>query len=426
MIKTFLHSTAVACLLAVGAASAWADGSVMFNYQGRVKVQGSPYNGTGQFKFAILNTSASASLWSNDGTSSAGSEPTASLLLTVTDGIFDVVMGDTTLMGDIDPTIFQSRTPLRLRVWFNDGTHGFQALNPDHKLINVSLISSETGSGTCTLFVNGTTGNDANNGLTTATAKKTIQATLSVLPAKINCDFTIDIADGLYAEFVTLGGISINPANKLKFIGDETWSPAAGGNPAVVISGADGATSGVREFAARFTLCSGVEFYGLTFTSASRTGISLENGRYSVTNCVSWGNGSIGIVVGPLSDAQLSSVVSRNNVQHGIVVSRSASADITSGTATFNGSHGLFVNGNSLVGLHTKGKYDDNGFVGVSSIYASAVTAFGAYSGTASNNGEYGIQAAWNSFFASFLPTNTITGNPSGPALTFAGGNTNY
>ena len=65
------HSFAtIMCILAVVsiASIASADDLVTFNYQGRVKVQGSPFNGTGQFKFAIMNTSASATLWTNDAT----------------------------------------------------------------------------------------------------------------------------------------------------------------------------------------------------------------------------------------------------------------------------------------------------------------------------------------------------------------------
>ena len=49
----------------------------MLNYQGRIAVNGVNFSGTGQFKFALINTSGSQSFWSNDGTSSAGSQPKA-------------------------------------------------------------------------------------------------------------------------------------------------------------------------------------------------------------------------------------------------------------------------------------------------------------------------------------------------------------
>ena len=67
----------------------------MINYQGRVAV-GNPavnFNGTGEFKFALVNGEGSASYWSNDGTSTEGSEPTAAVSLTVTKGLYSVLLG---------------------------------------------------------------------------------------------------------------------------------------------------------------------------------------------------------------------------------------------------------------------------------------------------------------------------------------------
>ena len=67
----------------------------MINYQGRVAV-GDPavnFNGTGEFKFALVNGESSASYWSNDGTSTEGSEPTAAVSLTVTKGLYSVLLG---------------------------------------------------------------------------------------------------------------------------------------------------------------------------------------------------------------------------------------------------------------------------------------------------------------------------------------------
>ena len=67
----------------------------MINYQGRVAV-GDPavnFNGTGAFKFALVNGDGSASYWSNDGTSTEGSEPTAAVSLPVTKGLYSVLLG---------------------------------------------------------------------------------------------------------------------------------------------------------------------------------------------------------------------------------------------------------------------------------------------------------------------------------------------
>jgi hypothetical protein len=110
----------------------------LLNHQGRVAVQGINFHGTGQFKFALVNADASITYWSNDGSSSAGSQPTSAVSLNVTKGLYAVLLGDTTLpnMTTLPASVFDSDTVL-LRVWFNDGTRGFQHLAPDQRLAAV-------------------------------------------------------------------------------------------------------------------------------------------------------------------------------------------------------------------------------------------------------------------------------------------------
>jgi Regulator of chromosome condensation (RCC1) repeat len=73
--------------------------------------------------------------WSNDGTSVNGSEPTVAVSVAVSNGLFTVVLGDTTLanMMALDASLF-SQPDLELRIWFNDGVHGFAALSPTQRL----------------------------------------------------------------------------------------------------------------------------------------------------------------------------------------------------------------------------------------------------------------------------------------------------
>lgn len=73
--------------------------------------------------------------WSNDGTSTDGSEPTDAVAVAVDDGLFTVGLGDTELanMDALDPALFL-QPDLELRIWFNDGTNGFSALNPTQPL----------------------------------------------------------------------------------------------------------------------------------------------------------------------------------------------------------------------------------------------------------------------------------------------------
>src|SRR6202042_3653814 len=103
----------------------------IMNYQGRVVVGSTNFDGTGQFKFALVNAAGTTTYWSNDGTSSAGSQPTHAVSLTVTKGLYSVLLGDTTIanMSSAIPATVFVNSDVRLRVWFNDGTNGSQLLS---------------------------------------------------------------------------------------------------------------------------------------------------------------------------------------------------------------------------------------------------------------------------------------------------------
>jgi hypothetical protein len=133
-------------------ALAKADGPALINYQGRVVVGNVNFNSppNGLFKFALVNANGTTTYWSNDGTSTNGSEPTNAVSLLVTNGLYSVLLGDTSLgvnMHVIPPTVF-AQTDLRLRVWFNDGPHGSQRLSPDQRLAPNAYVA--TGSITAT------------------------------------------------------------------------------------------------------------------------------------------------------------------------------------------------------------------------------------------------------------------------------------
>ena len=107
----------------------------LVNYQGRVAVGTVNFNGTGQFKFALVNTNGSITYWSNDGSSTAGSQPYSAIALTVTKGLYSVLLGDTSLANmTAIPASVWANADVRLRVWFNDSTNGSQLLTPDQRL----------------------------------------------------------------------------------------------------------------------------------------------------------------------------------------------------------------------------------------------------------------------------------------------------
>lgn len=118
--------------------SAMAQVPQLLNYQGRVAVGGVNFEGSGQFRFALVNADGSQTYWSNDGSSTAGSQPTGAVTLTVTKGLYSVLLGDTALanMTAVPPTVF-ANADVRLRVWFNDGTNGSQLLSPDQRIAAV-------------------------------------------------------------------------------------------------------------------------------------------------------------------------------------------------------------------------------------------------------------------------------------------------
>ena len=81
-------------------------------------------------------TTSYVTYWSNDGTSVAGSEPVNHVTLPVSKGLFSVRLGDTSLMNNaVIPLDVFDKPDLRLRIWFSDGTKGWQQLSADTRLL---------------------------------------------------------------------------------------------------------------------------------------------------------------------------------------------------------------------------------------------------------------------------------------------------
>jgi hypothetical protein len=119
------------------------------SFQGRVLVSGSPYNGVGYFKFAVVNAAGNVTYWSNDGTDSSADAPSASVPLTVANGLFTVLLGDTTLDGmkaPLSASVFAA-ADRRLRVWFSTTglTGSFEQFSPDYAIGAVPFaLNAET------------------------------------------------------------------------------------------------------------------------------------------------------------------------------------------------------------------------------------------------------------------------------------------
>ncbi len=125
----------------------------LLHYQGRVAVSGTNFTGNGLFKFALVNNTGAVTFWSNDGTSAGGSEPTASVSLPTTNGLYAVLLGDTTIAGmtlAVPVTTF-TNMDVRLRVWFSNGS-GFQRLTPDQRIaaVGYALVAATVQNGSIT------------------------------------------------------------------------------------------------------------------------------------------------------------------------------------------------------------------------------------------------------------------------------------
>lgn len=129
---------AVLALSAVCLAPLQAAVPRLLHHQGRVAVDGTSFNGTGRFKFALVDGTGGTTHWSNDGSSSGGSQPAAAVPLPVTKGLYAVLLGDTSLpnMTALPAQVFENED-VRLRVWFSDGSHGWQLLAPDQRIAAV-------------------------------------------------------------------------------------------------------------------------------------------------------------------------------------------------------------------------------------------------------------------------------------------------
>jgi hypothetical protein len=88
--------------------------------------------------------------WSNDGTSSAGSEPSSSVSVTVQQGLFTVFLGDTNLpnMQPVPAAVF-TQSGVHLRLWFSDGTNGFTQLSPDQRVgsVGYAMMAAQVSEG---------------------------------------------------------------------------------------------------------------------------------------------------------------------------------------------------------------------------------------------------------------------------------------
>ena len=197
----------------------------LVNYQGRVVVGTTNFDGTGQFKFALVNNNGSVTFWSNDGTSSAGSQPTAPISLPVVKGLYSILLGDTTIAGmptALPVTVF-TNSDVRLRVWFNDGVTGFQQFTPDQRIaaVGYALMGANVPDGAIT-------SNKLANGAVTGSKIADFAITSSKLAPNT-------VTSSNIADTIALGQTNVN--------GRLDVYRTTAGTPAITLSGATSAIS---------------------------------------------------------------------------------------------------------------------------------------------------------------------------------------
>jgi hypothetical protein len=125
-----------AVLLVVGIA--YGNPPALIDYQGRIEVGGSAYDGIGYFKFAVSDA-GNTNIWTQDGTSVNATEaPSGSVSNTVSSGVFSIMLGDASLgMQPLGGQVFEDET-LYLRVWFATSAGGeYFELLPAQRLTSV-------------------------------------------------------------------------------------------------------------------------------------------------------------------------------------------------------------------------------------------------------------------------------------------------
>jgi len=116
-----------------------AQTSVLLPHQGRLAVGETFFHGEGHFKFALVNADGSLTYWRNAPDGDADGEPDEAVTLPLNRGLYSVLLGDPSLahMAPLPALVF-TNDDIYLRVWFDDGTNGFEQLAPDQRVVSAA------------------------------------------------------------------------------------------------------------------------------------------------------------------------------------------------------------------------------------------------------------------------------------------------
>ena len=371
----------------------------VISYQGQVRVNGTPYTGTGYFKFAIVDSSDNY-YWSNDGTNG---EPSQSIQLDVSNGLFSVLLGDTSLSGMTQPLsapVFSDEDRY-LRVWFSqDGTTFTQM--PDVRIASVPYaLQAQHAAPPDNVIVVAKSNGDFTS----------IQAAIdSITDASASNPYLVWVAPGVYSE--KSGGITMKPYVHLR-----------GAGKGLTIIEADLSTGG-----AVLVLTNTVSVRDLTIrdTSVGASGVGISG----VTS-------GYGVRGDDVTDVELSNlevlITVSSGYNYGLYLSGNSIATLKHITATVKGASNenvalwarsgtqLDIYGGSFIasgGTNAYGIYASGAdtFVGAADVYALASDASsvnagfynydgagaflqGGYFRASGGDFAYGIRNYWNNAF---------------------------
>jgi hypothetical protein len=309
--------------------------------------------------------------WSNDGTSSAGSEPQAGVSVGVTNGLFTVGLGDTTIanMTALSAALF-SQPGLQLQIWFNDGVNGFAALSPVQNLTSVPYAAFA---------------NTASNLLGNVPAAQ-VSGMLSSSTLPTNAVFSGTVTATIFSG----NGTNLTSLNA---------SNLAGGT--VPLSCLSGITSNQLN-ATTWQLATNLNGGNAALASNVVPGITISN--IFVTSSLFAGNG------GGLTNLVASQLISIGNTNTGAAGNffagpSSGNASMTGDNNTGLGIHALLANTNGT----------DNAAVGLNALLNNAGggfnTAIGTYALQANVGGNYNTASGMNALYANITGSlNTASG----------------
>ncbi len=304
-----------------------ADVPEVIDYHGMVKVDGIPFNGSGYFKFAIVDSAGTTSYWSNDGTSVTGSEPENAVSVSVSNGIFDIRLGDTTITNmryPVPADIFIDYNDTYLRIWFNDGVNGFQHLTPDKQIVSVpyahhaaQAANSDTLGGLSAPLAGDLVGTSASQEISNKTIDGSSNTIQNVSDSALSQITTADKVAGSALQLASDSGLEDNSGLKVKTAGGlsadanglkldiyDAIVASSGGDYSTVAAACAGESAGAVIFICNgaYTETADIELKdGQKLIGASRDGVVITLGDHQLiangdegygTSTVSISNGS--------------------------------------------------------------------------------------------------------------------------------------